>query len=677
MIKLLTMKKIYVFGAVLFTGLSVLAQENSKVYNFSKPAAKPALEQIVTDQKVKPVTTDADKAYNVIWNEDFTITSGMTTSKGTWTPGGTNGSYWTIAPATGNQHPLASFNWTENLAGSYLKWNSYGPNANEAAGFATTTTYGWVESPTIDLTTAPAGVMMEFKTEAMYCCHTDSLPFKILISTNGGTSWSDTLTADFGVGRNDATQDVAKPLTYVIDLSAYTSGANATATTKIKFIWVGDDVDANGQKNTHYFWLIDDVKLFEKPTHDVVIEKLWLADIVNGFEHTEFPASLAGTLTVQAKLRNLGANIPTTTQIKIDVYNSSNAIVAGGTATGGTLSNSFASEYDTITFNTGINLSTLAIGTYTARASMVITGGTDANTDNDTIRRTFVITDFYLGQRNYNKGRYIGSVGQDAGVDAGSVKVSKELTFGNVMYIPNNIDLDGIEVTFGTNTNYPITVDQQVIVKIFEYNPTATDFQAAHVSLGSTVEKYFTLTSSMIPTTGLLSTVLNFHQSEGNPGKVSLTGGKYYLVGIYNFGGDQHIGYAYNKGDDDYSSHIFGDFGTPSGNRWFTTGDQALTRMVFNPSLGIDESNEFVSYSNIYPNPTNNNTNVAINLKNNSTVTVQVIDITGKVVYTAEKGELNAGAHSFEINSASLNSGVYYVNITTNGVVTTKKLVKN
>lgn len=675
------MKKIYVFGAVFFAGLSVIAQENSKMYSFSKPAAKPAVEKnTVTNDKLKPVTGDVDKAYNVVWNEDFTITSGMTTSKGTWVPGGTNSAYWTIAPATGNQHPLASFGWTENLAGSYLKWNSYTPNSSET-NFATTTVYGWVESPTIDLSPLVGlnGAMMEFKTEAMYCCHVDSIPFKVLISTNGGTSWSDTLTADFGVGRNDATEDIAQPLTYVIDLSAYTSGANATANTKIKFIFVGDDADINGQKNTHYFWLLDDVKLFQKPNYDVAIEKLWLADIVQGFEHTEFPTSMAGTLTVQAKIKKIGATTPTTTKIKVDIYDASNMMVAGATATGGTLANSLASEFDTITFATGINLAPLAIGTYTARATLVITGGTDENTDNDTIRRTFKISDFYLGQRNFNQGNYIGSAGQDSGDDVGSTKVSKAMTYGNVMYIPNNINLDGLEVTLGTTANYPNTVDQELIVKIFEYDPTASDFQAAHVSLGQTNERYFTLTSTMVPANNSLkSSVLNFHQpTQGNAGAIALTGGKFYIVALYNYGGDQHLGYGYNKGDDDFSSHIFGDFGSTPGDRWFVNGDQVLTRMVFNPSLGIEESNEFVAASNLFPNPTNNSSNLTINLKNNSNVSIEVVDITGKVVYTADKGELNAGNHAFEINSTSFNGGVYYVNINTNGVITTKKLIKN
>jgi len=76
----------------------------------------------------------------------------------------------------------------------------------------------------------------------------------------------------------------------------------------------------------------------------------------------------------------------------------------------------------------------------------------------------------------------------------------------------------------------------------------------------------------------------------------------------------------------------------------------------------------------VYPNPTNTNTTVSFSLSNESNVTINVTDLAGKVVYTNALGTVN-GAQNVNVNTENLTSGVYMVNVSVNGTVSTEKLI--
>lgn len=73
-----------------------------------------------------------------------------------------------------------------------------------------------------------------------------------------------------------------------------------------------------------------------------------------------------------------------------------------------------------------------------------------------------------------------------------------------------------------------------------------------------------------------------------------------------------------------------------------------------------------------YPNPSIDKTNIEINLKQSDNVTVRVYDISGKVVMTKQFNDLNSGAQTITLETASLNTGTYVVSVkgaSFNGVV--------
>lgn len=649
------MKKIYLLVSTVLLGSTSFGQVNQTFMNDVKLSRLSKNTKFT--EKDKSNTQSVEKtAGDIIFSETFTG------SIGAWTTSGTNASVW----AYDTDGPGGDFSNPSEIIVSPTSSTGFmifdGDLFNANGGSANLT--GNLISPVIDLTSVP-GATLAFYSSYRSCCSNDFYP-KIEVSTDGFVSniVEFDVTVD-GIAVNDASGDVLT----TVNLSPYLATATNKNNFQFRFVWTGA---------SHYFWQVDDIAIVESSDRDIQLAKFWLNDISTGYEHTDIPTNLAETLTVQAVIKNNGYQpIPASTQVVVTVYNASGVQVA--TETGGTLSNSLQMLADTITFASSIDLSALAVGTYSVMADLLMTE-TDNDLTNDSLRRTLNITDFYLGQRNYEKLRSIESIGKLAGTSSTN---SQYMTVGNVMRIPSSIasiELHGLELTLGRNATYPITTDTEIEVRLYQVDNGASTTEAM---FGDPIEtRFFNITSAMIPSSNNLGNVLlNFHESTSAAGSMMLDGGMDYYIAIYHGGGTEHFAYGTNATDDDYSSWIHGPFGTGSTVSWFVNGTQVLSRMCFDPQLEIDASVETISsngltFGNLYPNPTTNQTNFHFNLQNESNVSVEVKDVTGKTVYTNNLGSINAGNHKQIIHTESFTSGVYYVTVSTNDSKVTKKLIK-
>lgn len=86
-------------------------------------------------------------------------------------------------------------------------------------------------------------------------------------------------------------------------------------------------------------------------------------------------------------------------------------------------------------------------------------------------------------------------------------------------------------------------------------------------------------------------------------------------------------------------------------------------------SVGITE-NVFLLNFNVYPNPFNSA--ITISVENESLVNVKILDVTGKIVFENEFTEMQSTL-SLEV----LESGIYFLEITSNNKKVIKKLIKN
>jgi hypothetical protein len=92
--------------------------------------------------------------------------------------------------------------------------------------------------------------------------------------------------------------------------------------------------------------------------------------------------------------------------------------------------------------------------------------------------------------------------------------------------------------------------------------------------------------------------------------------------------------------------------------------------------VGISEYVNGVRMGQNSPNPFGSFTNVNYMLENNSTVSMNVYDVTGKKVASQNEGMQTAGAHVIKFNADNLSAGVYYYALTVNGTATsTMKMV--
>lgn len=85
-------------------------------------------------------------------------------------------------------------------------------------------------------------------------------------------------------------------------------------------------------------------------------------------------------------------------------------------------------------------------------------------------------------------------------------------------------------------------------------------------------------------------------------------------------------------------------------------------------NAGVDQFNaekEVFVVSQNYPNPFSNTSDVLIWLSSSSDVTVEITDISGKVIKTINYSELNAGNHYLTLNADGLSAGVYFYTVKT------------
>lgn len=103
--------------------------------------------------------------------------------------------------------------------------------------------------------------------------------------------------------------------------------------------------------------------------------------------------------------------------------------------------------------------------------------------------------------------------------------------------------------------------------------------------------------------------------------------------------------------------------------------DQDIKLFRTSVFTGLDEVNTTVSNIAVYPSPAKNSASLALDLIQNETITVNVVNTVGQVVYSDTMKDLSAGNHVVNFNTESWANGIYNVNISTTNGTTNVKLV--
>ncbi len=108
----------------------------------------------------------------------------------------------------------------------------------------------------------------------------------------------------------------------------------------------------------------------------------------------------------------------------------------------------------------------------------------------------------------------------------------------------------------------------------------------------------------------------------------------------------------------------------------FSTSDTTIMRNALNTFFStsvINDVKNIVSTFNVFPNPANEKITITIDLKQSSTLMIDIIDIAGKQVALV-MNEKQTGILTKEFNISALPSGNYLVRLQVNGKSVTQKL---
>jgi hypothetical protein len=118
-------------------------------------------------------------------------------------------------------------------------------------------------------------------------------------------------------------------------------------------------------------------------------------------------------------------------------------------------------------------------------------------------------------------------------------------------------------------------------------------------------------------------------------------------------------GYTYNASDNVFSDGITTEISTITGS---VSGGYILNHTIYVAGPTLDtQSNEELTFGleQNYPNPVKTTTNIPVTLNTDSLVTVQLFDISGRLIATPISKNLSYGENILVIDRNGLSSGCY------------------
>jgi hypothetical protein len=92
-------------------------------------------------------------------------------------------------------------------------------------------------------------------------------------------------------------------------------------------------------------------------------------------------------------------------------------------------------------------------------------------------------------------------------------------------------------------------------------------------------------------------------------------------------------------------------------------------------SINDVNKNDLFTVNQNYPNPFTAITNVPVNFKRSTDVTVRIMDLAGKEVFVNNFNNVSAGASTLEINASGLSSGLYLYSIEAEGFKVSRRMI--
>jgi hypothetical protein len=601
-----------VYVSMMFLGLGC-----STLFGQYMPKSMTAADVSRTSPKPAPQLPTEKQLGTVFWQDNFE-TPGNWTLDNSGQAGGAFG--WSIDASSDGWYAANGINSTSG--GNYAELSNGDPT------LATPTqvlgvTYTMTTAQPIDLTTSGTNITLSFE---QYGARFNDLQ-EIQVSTNG--------TSFFAVGDNmdkpvlsaSGGAAYANPDLKTINLASIIAGATQIW---IRFSWTTAYPSAATNPNVWitYGWYIDDVKLTTNADYDLsVSSNYWGTAFLNYYQ---IPLTQVAPIDFSANVFNGGTAAMTNVKLDVDV-NSGTFTASSAAATIPSLGS------DSLFTTTQFTPSNAATATYNVTRTLVADNPDDIPTNNTFAPITFSTTN-YVYARDNNSVSGNTSNGND-GFEAGNLfDIWSDQTLTSVI-----VKLAG----GGSGT----TIGTEIFAKIYSIDPNTGDFVYEGES-----DPYIVAAGN---------TNINLNLPLNAP--IDLLANNTYLAVVGSYGTGLKIA---NAGASDPQTSFFLDMldGT-----WYYQTSTPYVRLNFDPSGSLEESN--IQSVEVYPNPTNHSASISYELMNASDVNISVTDLSGKIVYDFTAVQSN-GEHNHTIDLSAYNAGMYYLTLSTEESVVTKKIIK-
>lgn len=629
------MNRIYSLAALVLIGGSLSAQRLSTAplrgFNKLQPST---FEQHPGGHAVDLQSGQRD----VVFTEDFANGLAGNNGVGAWTTSGPNGDIWRYShtgPIGAYSDPVAQIIESPTVANGFMMFNS--DSANSIFGTDTTIVAAPVEfvgslvSPVMDLSATPF-VQMNFSERFRYCCSTSTNGAHFVdISTDGGATWPTRLNVENGVLDNND----SGTLLYSVNLTAGISADPGN----VRFRFTQDG-SSNGV--THYHWQIDDINIETLPPNDLKITNsattIWDFDTAVSYDslrYTIFPVSEIRGLALNMDYFNNGSEPATNVEAHFTADDGYDQTYDLGDVAPGVSGTQFVGGTDGSTLYTP----TTTLGDHNITFELT-SDAVDNTPDDNTATAKVAVSNFIFARDEDSR-------------DGGTNDTDDGTPFllGNWMNTQVDETIYGIDVCFSIASETGVELNAQIL----------NDAREPIAETG-----YVTITDGDRSPLGGNHFV---HFIFDTP--YQLPAGDYFVC-VQHFGGaNVLIGTSGNS--QPQTSLIY----QQSSDTWFYTTSTPMVRLDMDETIGITENDiqNGVGLGQNYPNPTNSTgTHIAASFTHSTSANMVLRDVNGKLVQTLMDGTMSPGVHTVDVNTSNLDAGVYFYTLTTNDMVSTKRM---
>jgi len=575
---------------------------------------------------------------DLIWYEDFRegLDGNNSSIDPAWTTSGNDADVWQYDLDGSNGDYAGDDPYvieSESAANGFMIFDADGSNAGLPVS-AFSEKKGQLTSPYIDLSN-DSNVTLSFEHAYRWCCFSSH---ELVVSINDGSGWE--AASSFQVnelGTVNVLSGTVKVEIIITEIAALKDSV------QVRFDWALDEETAS-----HYFWMIDDVKIIKTQAYASNILTSYnrvpstyfggTSYRVMPFEQISSTAYFFGGI-----VENVGYNNLDSVRIYAEIDNDQFSSQSDGVSI-------LSASKDTMFTNDGFTPS--AVGDYTASIYGKDDNGDESyNIMTDTLIQNFSVSEYIYARDNGDNANSFGRY---------TLNGDGSRQYGNVFDIYTTSTLYSVKLRLDERT----TANALGSIRINTVDPTSGEVsfltESEQINLGEHTGDWFDV--SFDP-------------------PLILDAGQVILPTVFaNYNGVDTVFMSTSGSNPNNGESLVQDIdGIQDGidpGTWLYTTFAPCVRLNFDPSIigvnvGLDEKINLADFQ-IYPNPNNGKFNISINDNLNRQNIVVIKNIIGQTVYSETAS--NSSINSFDLSR--LKKGIYMVSLVNEQIKSsTKKII--